>query len=74
MADDADHFALLDGEADVVQRLEQRALFNFLAGQAGSRVEQGLLEALHGAQAVFLGEVADFDDGHGLQVQITSAK
>ena len=30
MADDADHFTLFDGKADVVQRLEQRALATFL--------------------------------------------
>jgi len=64
--DDADDLALLDGEADIVQGFEERAFFNLLAEQAGGRVEQGLLEALHGAKAVFLGEVADFDDGHGV--------
>ena len=65
VADDADHLALFDGEADIIQRLEQRAFFNFFASQACGRVEQGLLEAMQGAQAVFLGEVVDFDDRHG---------
>ena len=65
VADDADHFAGFDGKADVVQRLEQRAFFNFLAAQACGGVEQGLLEAPHGAEAVFLGEVVNFNNGHG---------
>ena len=58
-------FRALDVETDIVQRLEQGAFFNLLAGQAGGRVEQALLEALHGAEAVFFGEVVDLDDGHG---------
>lgn len=64
VTDDADHFAWLDAETDIIQRFEQRGRFNFLASQAGGAVEQSLLETLHGPQAVFLGEVGDFNDGH----------
>lgn len=74
VADDADHFSLLDGKADVVQRLEQGALRVSFADKASAGVEQGLLEALDGAEAIFLGYVADFDDGHRLRVYMTSAK
>jgi hypothetical protein len=60
----ADHFTLRVGRTDITQCFEQRERFNFLAEQAGCAVEQGLLETLHGAQAAFLGEVVDLDDGH----------
>jgi len=54
VADDADDFPLLDGEAHVVQRLEQGALRGLFANQARTGVEQRLREALQGAEAVSL--------------------
>lgn len=56
--------ALLGGEIHIIQRLEQGAFFGFLADQLRAGVAQGLLETLQGAEAVFLGEVADFNGGH----------
>ncbi len=59
---------LLDGETDVVQRLERRALFNRLAGKPPPLVERGGLQAVHLAELVFPGDVVDFDDGHLLAI------
>ena len=53
-----------DGEAHVVLCLEQRGPVCLAAGQTGAEVGGGLRQALHGAKAVFLGQVADFNGVH----------
>src|SRR3569623_1343603 len=73
VADDAEHFAFFDLEVDVVQRLVHWSFPDRLAAQSREGVEHGLLGAAQGAEAEFLGDVVDFDDGHGC-AQITSAK
>ena len=67
MADDADHLALLDGKAHVVERLEQGARLDGAAQQPRACIQHRLLQALQRAQLVFLGQVLDFNDGHGVR-------
>ena len=60
------HLALLDREVGVIERLERGALFNRLAGEPPPLVKRSGLQALYLAELVFLGDVVDFDDGHGV--------
>ena len=64
VADDAQHFARLNAEADNAQGLEGLALFDAQAAEAVQGVESGLLDAGELPQAIFLGDVGGFDDGH----------
>jgi hypothetical protein len=61
---DVQHFALLNKKVDVVQRLEQGALFNRLTGKPPPLIKCSGFHALQLAKLVFFGDVVDFDDGH----------
>ena len=58
------NLTLLNGETDVVQRLERGAFFNRLAGEPPPLVERSRFQAVQLPELVFLGNVVDFDDGH----------
>ena len=64
--DDAQHFAFFDLEIDIIEGLEWGALLKRLAGDPPPLVERGGFQALQLAELVFLGDVADFDDGHSV--------
>lgn len=70
-ANNTSNLVLLDREIDVVQCIEWGAFFNRLAGEPPPLVERSGFQALQLAELVFLGDVIDFNDGHG---QMTSAK
>jgi len=55
---------LLDGEINVIQRLERRAIFNRLAGEPPPLVERSGFQALYLAELVFFGGTVDLDDRH----------
>ena len=62
VADDAEHFALLDREVDVVQRLEGLALLDRAADEPVEAIDDGLLQADELPELELLGDVVDLDD------------
>ena len=54
------NLALLNGETDVVQRLERGALLN-RAAEPPPLVERGGFQAVQLPELVFLGDVVDFE-------------
>ena len=75
VADDADHFALLDGEPHVVQRLEQWTLWHLSSPPGGAPVlSRVCLRLCIAPQAVLLGEMVDLNYGHFLTCNDTKKR